>query len=148
MALKSNLATYFHQKQKNLSLAPKPQTLGIITCLAGLSWFLLVLLAYGADTSLPVVVPIIVSIGMAGISIFLMRYWSNSSNWNDEHRVYLISGAIIANMVAGFVASGISLPIDFIGKLILDIIAVIMLVYLTKRINTHNNDQVRYQSTS
>ena len=141
-ALKTNLESFFYQKQIILRSAPKPYTVASITCLFGLSWFVLVLLAYGIDTSLPVIIPIILGICIAGIFIFLIRYWSNTSTWNDMHRLGLISGAIIANMLAGFVTSGISLPIDYIGKLIFNILTIFLLIYLAKKISINQKQSM------
>jgi hypothetical protein len=71
----------------------------------------------------------------------LVRYWSASSGWQDSHRLALIAGALMASMLAGFPFSGIALPIDIIGKLVLNVVAVLGLCYLAWKIQRRKATQ-------
>jgi uncharacterized membrane protein YcfT len=68
------------------------------------------------------------------VAFFLVRYWSASPAWQDTHRLALIFGALLANMLAGFWVSGVALPADLIGKLVLNVIAVLLLAYLGRKL--------------
>jgi hypothetical protein len=56
---------------------------------------------------------------------FLMQQWTSSPNWCDMHRYALVCGGVLACMLGGFVVFklGGALPIDWIGKAVLDIAA-------------------------
>jgi hypothetical protein len=55
--------------------------------------------------------------------------------WGDAHRLALVTGAIIASMLAGYIESGIQLPVDLVGKLAFNLLAVLLLVSLGNRIH-------------
>ena len=66
---------------------------------------------------------------------FMIR-WTRSQAWNDRHRCALVFGGLLACMVGGFVifAVGGALAIDWIGKAILNVIAVLAMVKLGRRL--------------
>ena len=68
--------------------------------------------------------------------LFLIQRLSTSIDWNNNHRLALIFGGIVASMLAGFWASGIVLEIDFIGKIVFNLVAVLLLVQLAKKLHT------------
>jgi len=113
---------------------PRPWLVGLIAFVLGLPWFGLILLQYGVAPSLPVVIPIGGIVAWAVVAFFLVRYWSASPAWQDAHRLALIFGALLASMLAGFWVSGVALPADLIGKLVLNVIAVLLLGYLGRKL--------------
>jgi len=120
---------------------PWPWLVGIIAFVLGLPWFALIVLQYGLAPSLPVVIPVALGLAWAAGAFFLVRYWSTSQHWGDAHRVALIFGALMASMLSGFVISGIVLPIDFIGKAVLNVIAVLGLFYLAWKVRRRERKQ-------
>ena len=80
-------------------------------------------------------IPIVIGLAWAAAAFLVVRHWSASSAWQDTHRLALVFGALVASMLVGFVASGIVLPTDLIGKLVLNVIAVLGLSSLAWRLH-------------
>jgi hypothetical protein len=114
--------------------APPPWVVGLVAFVAGLLWFAPLALHSGSFPTFPVAIAVVLILAWAAGTFLLIRYWAASKNWGDAQRMALIFGALIANMLAGYRASGITLPIDFTGKAIFNVIAVIGLLYLSWKI--------------
>ena len=101
-----------------------------------LPWFALIFLAYGVVPGLPMAIPMAIGVILAGVAFALIAQWSRSPGWGDASRLALIFGAVVASMIAGFLvfALGGALPIDVIGKVVLNVIAVAWLIRLARRI--------------
>jgi len=125
-----------HPMQQSTRRAPRPWLARLVAFLLALLWFVPVILAVGVAPSLPAVAPVIAGLGLAALAIFLVRRWSASSAWRDTHRLALIAGALFASMLLGFLASGKAAPVDVIGKLVLNLAAVLGLLYLGRRMRT------------
>jgi hypothetical protein len=112
--------------------APNPWLAGFIAFGFGLPWSVLVLLGYGAVPSIPFEIPMIAGVAWVGAVLFLVARWTSSRGWDDRHRYALVFGGILACMAGGFVifAVGGALPIDWIGKAVLNLIAVLGLTRL------------------
>lgn len=124
-----------HSVHKTARPAPSPWLVGCIAFVLALPWFGLAILHYGLVPSLPAIIPIVIGLALAGAIFFLVRYWSANPGWQDAHRLALVFGALIASMLVGFIASGIALPVDLIGKLVLNMLAVLGLAYLAWRLH-------------
>ena len=113
---------------------PSSKLVGLAAFGLALPWFSLIFLAYGLMPDLPVAVPMFGGIFLAGFAFFLLSRWSRSPAWRDSSRLALSFGAILASMLAGFLvfALGGALPIDVIGKLVLNAIAVVLLIRLAR----------------
>jgi len=122
--------------------SPRPWQVGLAALALGLPWFALVFLAYGAFPTLPAVIPLAAGIALAGVAFALIAHWSGRPAWQDLSRLALIFGALIASMVAGFLVFrvGGALPIDWIGKLALNVIAVGLLYRLARRVRSRSRD--------
>ncbi len=112
--------------------APDPRLAGFTAFGFGLPWSVLVLLGYGALPGVPFAVPMIAGITCVGAVLILIDRWTSSPGWDDRHRFALVLGGVAACMVGGFVifAVGGARPIDWIGKAVLDVIAVLELARL------------------
>ena len=114
---------------------PSPRLVGVLSFGLALPWFILAILAYVGPASLPAFIPVTIGLGWAFTSLFLISRWSSNPEWQDSHRLALIAGALIASMLAGFLIVGPTLsPFDLIGKLTLNVNAVMLLVYLARKI--------------
>ncbi|CAN5867793.1 hypothetical protein BH10CHL1_BH10CHL1_50460 [soil metagenome] len=103
----------------------------------GLAWFVLIILGYLPATTLPGVSPLLpIGLGLLWIvlGLWFVRYLSVAPGWQDRHRLALIFGASLASMVGGIMVVLAASRIDQIGKLIFDLSAIILFVYLGWRL--------------
>jgi hypothetical protein len=111
--------------------APRPWLLGLATFLLSLVCFLLIGIAYGAAPRLPFWIAMAGGVAWAVLSLMLIPRWASSSSWNEMHRFALVFGAMLASMSAGFmIFAGGALLIDWIGKAVLNVIAVMLMIWL------------------
>jgi hypothetical protein len=116
--------------QGTTRVPPQPWLAGLLVFVLSLLWFGLVAFAYDVIPKIPATVPIILGLILAGTVLFLIKTLSMCTNWRDAHRFAIIFGGLAASMLAGFWASGIVLAIDFVGKIVFNVIAVILLILL------------------
>jgi len=123
------------ERKKELSV-PEPRLVGLTAFLLGLPWFSLAILPYLLPLTVTAEVPITIGLGWAALAYYLIRYWSASRAWGDTHRLALCFGALLASMLAGFVINGSVLsPFDLIGKIVFNMIAVVLLIILARRVS-------------
>ncbi len=115
--------------------APRPWLAGLATFLLALPCFAVIGLAYGAAARLPFWVAMVGGIAWAALSLLLIRRWASSVGWREMHRFVLVFGAMLASMAAGFVIFiGGALLIDWIGKAVLNVIAVVLMILFARRL--------------
>jgi hypothetical protein len=78
---------------------------------------------------------VLVSLAVSSRSVWrvlLVARWTSSWDWDDRHGFALVFGGVAACMVGGFVifAVGGALSIDWIGKAVLDVMAILGLARL------------------
>ena len=100
--------------------------------LFGLPWSVLVLLAYGAVPAVPFGIDPDRRRRLGRAVLFLFTRWTSSPTWDDRHRFAVVCGGVVACMAGGFVifAVGGAMPVDWIGKAVLNVIAVLWLARL------------------
>jgi hypothetical protein len=69
----------------------------------------------------------------------LIGRWVHSARWSEVHRWALNFGATLLCMAAGFMGSRTWKPIDFFGKLVLNVIAVIAFFVLLGRVRSRKS---------
>jgi hypothetical protein len=120
--------------QRTNRVAPRLWLVGVLAFTFSLSWFGLLAFAFDLIPTAPPVISLLVGLILGGGVLFLIRRLSSSTGWNHNHRLALIIGGIVASMLAGFWASGIVLEIDFIGKIVFNVVAVVLLAQLAKKL--------------
>jgi len=118
----------------------KPWSLGSLVFVLSLLWFVLVAFAFNTFPTVPVVIAVALGLALAGAVLFLILKLSKNSGWDDEKRLAIIIGGLFASMVAGFWASGIVLAIDFVGKIIFNVIAIVFLVSLARSLHKRRQE--------
>ena len=115
---------------------PRPWLVGLTTFLFGFPWCLLVLLAFGMAPTVPFAIPTIAGIGWAGTMLWLFTRWTSYADWHDMHRFAVVFGGVGACMMAGFLvfAIGGALTIDWIGKVVLNVLAVVFMAELGRQL--------------
>jgi hypothetical protein len=110
--------------------ARSPWLAGLLGFIFGLFWWLLVIFAY-LDRSmvrgLSPLAPLAAGVAWAGLAYLAVRRLASAEGWQDIHRLALIFGALLASMLGGTVSLITASPADRLGKLVLDVVAVILL---------------------
>ena len=121
-----------------------PWALWQIAFIFGLFWWVLVVLAYlpanVASGGSPLV-PIIFGAVWGLFAYVTIRWLSGAANWQDRHRLALIFGASVASMLAGTLTVLAGEPIDLLGKLALDLVAIVLFAILTWRLRVRRAGQ-------
>lgn len=113
--------------------APGTWRVGFTTVGLVLPWYVLMVLMF-IPKPVPAWPALIAGLAWAGLAIFVIRRWSSSSGWQDIHRWALSFGALFTSMTAGFLGSSLWPRMDVIGKLILNILAVVGMILLGRAI--------------
>lgn len=117
--------------------AAPPWLVGLAGFGLSLPWFALPVLVFAGPVPFSASFPILVALVWAAGALFLLYRWTSSQAWTDENQLALIIGALSASMLAGYLESGIQLPLDLVGKLIFNLMAVLLLGYLAWNIHRH-----------
>jgi hypothetical protein len=114
-----------------------PWALWLVAFIFGLFWWILVVLAYlpanGASGGSPLI-PIIFGAVWGLLAFVTIRWLSGAANWQNRHRLALIFGASVASMLAGTLTVLAGEPIDLLGKLALDLVAIVLFGVLAWRL--------------
>lgn len=115
--------------------APGPSTVGLVLCALGAPWSAFVLLGFGAFPTVPFELALVAGLAWAVLSFFLVRRWSSATGWSDAHRFASVFGGILACMLGGFLVfkAGGALRIDWIGKTVLNVVAVVWLLSVRRK---------------
>ena len=118
---------------------PNSWWLGAVAAIAAAIWYGLCLLAFGIRPAFPAAIAVAVGLGIAILAIYLLPRFAAHPAWRDTHRAGLCLGAVITTMVvnfAGFIYGASKL--DLYGKIVLDMIGMILLICLALRIRATN----------
>lgn len=124
-------------KRRDIPLSiPRPWLVGLTVCGLGFPWGTFVLVGYGSFPWIPSELVMTAALAWVLSVFFLMRRWISSPAWQETHRFAVVFGAIMACILSGFVVFqvGGALRLDWIGKAMLDAIAVVGLAGLGRRI--------------
>jgi hypothetical protein len=127
-----------HLAHRTTRVALQPWSLGALVFVLSLLWFVLVAFAYNIFPMIPVAIALAAGLVIAGAVLFLVTTLSTA--WGDEKRLAIIFGGLAASMLAGFWASGIILAIDFVGKIIFNVISLILLAYLAWKLHNRSHE--------
>jgi hypothetical protein len=118
---------------------PSPWWLGIASAIAAAIWYGLCLLAFGMRPTFPAGVAVAVGIGVVLLAIYLLPRYAAHPAWRDTHRAGIALGAVISTMAvnfAGFIYG--TSKLDLYGKIVLDVIGTILLIWLSIRVSAKN----------
>lgn len=123
--------TTLRARQSVTRRAMRPWLVGLIASVLSILWFALVLVPYVVPASLPATLPLVMWSVIAIGTALLVRRWSSSAMWGVRHRFALVFGALVGSMLAGFIVNGVLLsPTDLVGKLVLNVLAIVLMAYL------------------
>lgn len=124
---------------------------GLLAFVHSLAWFVLIALAYLPASTFPGVSPLIpVGAGLVWVIVGLLvvRYLSRTRGWGDPQRLGLIVGASLASMLGGVLTVLTAAPIDQLGKLVFDLLAILFYAGLAWRLRRRAPSTGRYSPTS
>jgi apolipoprotein N-acyltransferase len=117
--------------------APAPVVAGIGAAGAAFLWFTLTVswAMFGAwARAVPAFVPLLLALILAITCGLVARRWTRAVGWSDRHRLAVLSGALVTAMAEGFVSNDLSDPVNLIGKIVLNAVAVGALVLLARKL--------------
>ena len=105
--------------------------------MAGLPWFALLFLAYGAAPVIPPAISMAAGLALAGLVLFVVARWSRSPEWDRFPPRARLRGD--DRQYAGRIPRARTGPgpaIDVVGKLVLNAVAAGWLVSLARRMGS------------
>jgi len=115
-----------------------PWLIGILAFIMGAAWWTLMTLIFAPRVVLDAWIPLLAGVMWALGAVALIRYWSAARGWNDTHRCALSFGAILSCMSPSYLSTAGWLPVDLVGKIVLNILAFMGLVLLARRVWRRN----------
>lgn len=107
---------------------PHPFTLALLGIAAAAAIFAIEVLAFGAAPQVPPIVPVIGGIALAGVMVAFVPGWLASPQWTTGHMIAMTFSIAWANF--GFLFIGFGSGIDLYGKIVLDILGVMLMIWL------------------
>ncbi|MGA7409369.1 MAG: hypothetical protein WBW33_02725 [Bryobacteraceae bacterium] len=115
--------------------APNPWLVKMGTFLLGMPWWVLISLVFIPNVPIAPAIPLAAGLLWAILAYAVIRRWSSSTEWSDIHRWGVVFSAILVCMVGGFAGSSVWPRIDVIGKAVLNVIAVVSLLALARKLS-------------
>jgi hypothetical protein len=117
--------------------APAPWVVVAVTTVLSLIWHGVLVLSWRVHPAFAngvlVLVPMLGALGLVVLMAWLLRQWSGSADWNDRHRLAVVSGALVSHSFFGAVVLTKSTA-NRVGVGVLDVVMVGLLILLAKRV--------------
>ncbi|MES1201466.1 MAG: hypothetical protein ABUS57_08445 [Pseudomonadota bacterium] len=125
---------------------PPPIVLGALSFVFAVLVEALAAMAFGAAPTISPVIVLGLTFVVVALAIWLVPSWAAHAKWRDAHRYGLVFGGIVGNSLAGFLGfvsidslsplhlSVFATPLDFWGKVGVDVIALVLLIVLGTRV--------------
>jgi len=113
---------------------PSPWVLGVCGCIAAVLWYGVMLLAFRLRPQFPPGAAMAAGIAIVLAIVYLLPRFAAHPRWNDAHRLGIVLGTTFGSMTvsfAGFIYG--AAPLDLYGKIVLDVIAAVLLLWLALR---------------
>ena len=115
---------------------PSDWTVGATISLLGFPWAAFVLFGYGSFSRVPYQWALVVGAVWALSTLLLMLRWTSAHGWGVRQRYAVVFCGVVACSLGGFILFrvGGALRIDWIGKIVLDVIALLWLPFVRRRV--------------
>jgi len=115
---------------------PHPLVMAVLAVLFSSGLFAVTLMAFGIAPDVSPAIPVAGAVFLAVLAFVTVPGWMAHARWGKWHDVALTYGAFLGNcaiMFLGFINPGTS-PVDLWGKVVLDAIATLMLLWLLVKV--------------
>lgn len=113
---------------------PPPWAVGAITAALAAPWWVLIVLVFVPRPWLPVWGAALAAAIWAILAGVLFARWSASPAWNDRRRWAVAFSALIVCMALGYLGSSLWPAIDLVGKVVLNLAALVLMILLGRSI--------------
>jgi hypothetical protein len=122
------------QSQTN---APRPRAVLLVTCIASLIWHALLALLWRIQSAFAhwplVLAPMLGAMAVIVMMVWLLRQWSATCDWNDRHRLALVSGALLSHsLIGGAILTNTT--VDRAGVAVLGFVMIVLLGLFASRV--------------
>jgi hypothetical protein len=116
---------------------PSPWLLGVGAGIAATVWYGICLLAFGIRPQFPPAIAVVTGLAIVALAIYLLPKFAAHPAWRDTHLLGLTLGSVLSTMGVNFFGFiyGTS-KLDLYGKIVLDVIATILLIWLAVRVSS------------
>jgi len=114
--------------------APSPWIVGIAAAAFAFPWWILIVLVFAPQPSLPIWLPLAAAPIWAWASYVVIARWSAAQGWNERHRWALAFASLAICMLMGYLGSSFWPKIDLIAKIVFNAIAVVWMLLLGRRV--------------
>ncbi len=114
--------------------APGTRLVFAIALLLGFPWYVLLVLVFVPNPPVPAWVAVIAGCAWAIVAFLILRNISSRPGWGDLHRWALIFGAMLVCMLCGFLGSNAWPAIDLVGKVVMNLVALIWMLWFGRTI--------------
>ena len=111
---------------------------GLIAFVMGAAWFAVIAQMFAPHPVQPFWVVIAASVVWAGIAFVLFTRWSSRPAWREIHGFSAAAGATLACMATPYLTISTWPKVDVIGKVCFDVLAVVGLLILGRKVLAHS----------
>lgn len=135
------IAYLLPSRQSSGTGTASPSIVGVTVTILGTIWSAFVLLSYGSFPAIRFEFALAGGIALCILAFALLHRWTASPAWGDRHRFAVVAGGVLGCVLGGFVLFkvGGALRIDWIGKTIFDVAAILWLSLIGRRIARQNS---------
>jgi len=114
--------------------ALSPWSVGALMLVVSASWFSLVAFAFDSLPTVPPVAVVALGIALAAMAAIVVAWSSTRADWSDRDRLAIVVAGLLASMILGFWASGITGWVNVGAKIVFDGLAGVCLIVLGRKV--------------
>ena len=122
------------QRPRSALKPPPPLVVGLLGAIWAILWFGLVVLAFGIAPRFPPSAAVAGSLLIAALLLIFVPRWAADQRWSRRHDYALLAGSLGGSMIVSFVGFIGNANMDLWFKVIVDLAAVVGLVWLWWRL--------------
>jgi small-conductance mechanosensitive channel len=117
---------------------PQPWLLGFLSAIWAVMWFALVVLAFGIAPQLSPAGVVAAALVIILLLLIFVPRWATDAGWRRGHDYAMLVGGLCGSMAVSFVAFQGAAPTDLWFKIVVDLGALIWLIWLGRQVLRRN----------